>query len=49
VIVRETSDQRIEVASIDPVAAMERTENPALKKTAEEVRRLLAQAIAQVR
>lgn len=48
VIVRETSDQRIEVASIDPVAAMERTENPALKKTAEEVRRLLAQAIAQV-
>jgi uncharacterized protein (DUF302 family) len=49
VIVRETSDQRTEVASIDPVAAMERTENPALKKTAEEVRRLLAQAIAQVR
>ena len=48
VIVRETSDQRIEVASIDPVSAMERTENPALKKTAEEVRRLLAQAIAQV-
>lgn len=49
VIVRETSDQRIEVASIDPVAAMERTENPALKKTAGEVRSLLAQAIAQVR
>ena len=48
VIVRETSDQRIEVASIDPVAAMERTENPALKKTAEEVRRLLAQAIGKV-
>ena len=48
VIVRETSDQRIEVAGIDPVAAMERTENPALKKTAEEVRRLLAQAITQV-
>jgi uncharacterized protein (DUF302 family) len=48
VIVRETSGQRIEVASIDPVSAMEHTENPALKKTAEEVRRLLAQAIAQV-
>ena len=48
-MVRETPHQRIEVASIDPVSTMERTENPALRKTAEEVRRLLAQAIAQVR
>ena len=48
VIVRETSGQRIEVASIDPVFAMEHTENPALEKTAEEVRGLLAQALAQV-
>ena len=48
VIVRETADQRVEVASIDPVSAMERTDNPALRTTAEEVRRLLAEAIAQV-
>jgi len=48
VIVRETADQRVEVASVDPVTSMERTDNPALRKTAEEVRRLLAEAIAQV-
>src|SRR5579859_4385002 len=48
VIVRETTDQQIEVASVDPVAAMERTGNPALTSTAEEVRRLLAQAVSQV-
>lgn len=49
VIVRETADQRVEVASVDPVASMERTGNPALQSTAEEVRRCLAHAIAQVR
>ena len=48
VIVRETTDRRVEVASIDPVSAMERTDNPALKQMAEQVRRLLAEAIAQV-
>lgn len=48
VIVRETADRRVEVASVDPVVAMERTGNPALRTTAEEVRRLLAEAIAQV-
>lgn len=48
VIVRETADHRVEVASVDPVAAMERTGNPALKSTAEEVRRLLSQAVADV-
>lgn len=48
VIVRETMDRRVEVASIDPVSAMERTDNPALGTTAEEVRRLLAEVIAQV-
>ena len=48
VIVRETADGRVEVASIDPVSAMERIDNPALRTTAEEVRRLLAEAIAQV-
>ena len=48
VIVRETTDRWVEVASIDPVSAMERTDNPALRTTAEEVRRLLAKAIAQI-
>ena len=48
VIVRETTDRRVEVASIDPVSAMERTDNPALRQMSEQVRRLLAEAIAQV-
>jgi uncharacterized protein (DUF302 family) len=48
VIVRETADMRVEVASVDPVAAMERTGNPALKSTAEEVRRLLTAAVQHV-
>jgi uncharacterized protein (DUF302 family) len=48
VIVRETADGRVEVASIDPVSAMERTGNPALRSAAEEVRRLLSLAVAQV-
>lgn len=48
VIVRETSDQRVEVASVDPISAMERTGNPALRATAEDVRRLLTEVIADV-
>jgi len=36
------------VASVDPVAAMERTGNPVLKSTAEEVRRLLTKAVSQI-
>ena len=48
VIVRETPDHQVEVASVDPVATMERTENPALRSTAEEVRRRLAHAVSQV-
>ena len=48
VIVRETADGRVEIASIDPVASLERTENPALKASAEEVRRLLSQSLAEV-
>ena len=48
VIVRETADQRVEVASIDPVVSMERTGNAALASTAEEVRRRLASAIEAV-
>ncbi|MGC1460016.1 MAG: DUF302 domain-containing protein [Steroidobacteraceae bacterium] len=48
VIVRETPDHQIEVASIDPVSSLERTGNPALNTLAAEVRRLLADAIEQV-
>lgn len=48
VIVRETADRRVEVASVDPVASMERTQNAALKPTAEEVRRRLTRAVSQV-
>ena len=45
-IVRETADKRVEIASVDPVVAMERTGNPALATTAEEVRRRLSSVIA---
>jgi uncharacterized protein (DUF302 family) len=48
VVVRETSDHKIEVAAVDPVSSMERTGNPALKATAEEVRRLLSNAVSAV-
>jgi hypothetical protein len=47
-IVRETAGQRVEVATVDPVAAMERTGNPALRATAGDVRRLLTAAITDV-
>lgn len=45
VIVRETADGKVEVASVDPVAAMERTGNPALAAPAQEVRRRLSRAV----
>jgi uncharacterized protein (DUF302 family) len=48
VIVRETRDGRVEVASIDPVVSMEKTGNPALLATAEEVRQRLSNALAAV-
>lgn len=48
VIVRETADGKVEVASVDPVNAMERTGNPALTATADEVRRRLVNAIDAV-
>jgi len=48
VIVRETSDGRVEVASVDPVVAMERTDNPALAPMAVEVRRLSTNALGQI-
>jgi uncharacterized protein (DUF302 family) len=48
VIVRETADGKVEVASVDPVNAMERTGNAALTATADEVRRRLVSAISAV-
>jgi uncharacterized protein (DUF302 family) len=45
VIVRETQDRKVEVASVDPVVAMERTGNSALAGTAQEVRRRLSMAV----
>jgi uncharacterized protein (DUF302 family) len=45
VIVRESADRQVEVASVDPVAAMERTGNPALARPALEVRKRLAKVI----
>jgi uncharacterized protein (DUF302 family) len=48
VIVRETADRRVEVASIDPVSSMERTENPALRQTAQRVQALLSAAVSAV-
>jgi hypothetical protein len=40
--------QAIKVASVDPVAAIQRTGNPALESTAEEVRSLLSAAVSNV-
>ncbi|MES1263578.1 MAG: DUF302 domain-containing protein [Peristeroidobacter soli] len=48
VIVRETAEHQVEVASVDPVNAMERTGNPALAATAEEVRRRLQRALSAI-
>ena len=48
VIVRETADRQVEVATIDPVPAMERTGNPALRPAAEQVRSLLAAALERL-
>jgi uncharacterized protein (DUF302 family) len=45
VIVREESEGRVEVASVDPVVAMDRTGNRALARTAEEVRLRLARVV----
>jgi uncharacterized protein (DUF302 family) len=47
-IVREGADGRVEVASIDPVTAMERTGNPAMEATAHEVRRRLLNVLLAV-
>jgi uncharacterized protein (DUF302 family) len=48
VIVREAGPGQVEVASVDPVSAMERTGNPALAGMAEEVRRRLGNALSGI-
>ncbi len=48
VIVLETADGRVEVASVDPVVAMERTGNRELESTAREVRKRLATVIESI-
>ncbi len=45
VIVRETPEHRVEVASVDPVTSLERTGNESLRETAEKVRGELAAVI----
>lgn len=48
VIVRDAGGGQVEVASVDPVASLERTGNEALRRTAEQVRARLAAAIMRV-
>jgi uncharacterized protein (DUF302 family) len=48
VIVRETPDQRVEVATVDPVAAMERTGNRELDSTAHKVRKHLSNVVESI-
>jgi len=48
VIVREESPQQTEIATIDPVASMERTGNPELAAVAGEVRTRLQRAIEEL-
>lgn len=49
VIVRETGDGTVEVASIDPVSSMERTGNADLAAVAADVRRRLAAVVEAVK
>ena len=46
VVVRETGNEQTEVAAIDPVASMQAIDNPALKRSAEQVRVKLEKVIA---
>jgi uncharacterized protein (DUF302 family) len=48
VIVRDAGSGRTEVASIDPVSSMERTENPRLAAVAQQVRKRLQRVIEAV-
>jgi len=48
VIVQETSDGRVEVAAIDPIASMQAVENPGLMPVAEEVQKKLKAVVERV-
>ena len=48
VIVRETADGKVEIASVNPVDSMQRTGNPALAATADGVRSGLTRALDAV-
>jgi uncharacterized protein (DUF302 family) len=48
VIVHETAEYRVEVASVDPVAALDRSGNPALARIAFEIRRRLSNVVEGV-
>jgi len=48
VIVRQSDDQRVEVASIDPVGSLDRTGNEALRPFAAQVRSALEAVLAEV-
>lgn len=45
VVVQELSDQKVEVAAIDPVASMQAIDNPRLKQAASEVQTKLRKVI----
>ena len=48
VIVRDAGNGIVEVASVDPVSAMERVENPQLAPVAAQVREKLKRALASI-
>jgi len=48
VVVQETTDHKIEIVAVDPVASMMAIDNPDLRNTAEEVRERLRRVIAAV-
>jgi hypothetical protein len=48
VIVRDAGSGRTEIASIDPVSSMARTENPRLAAVAQQVRERLQRAVEAV-
>jgi len=48
VIVQETSDGRVEVAAIEPIASMQAVENPGLMPVAEEVQKKLKAVVERV-
>jgi len=48
VVLQETEDHRVDIAAIDPVASMMAIDNPALERTAQEVRARLQRVIASL-